>query len=284
MRVATAAMSLLSKLERFLGRFAIPNLSLYLVIGQVLFWGLALMTGFNLERIALLPVAVFAGEVWRLATFLFLPPSMSTNTLSIVFMAFAWYIFYLMGSALEHYWGEFRYNAFIGLGWLLTAAVAFITPKVYATNLFLAGSVFLAFAYLNPDFTLMIFFILPVRIKWLALFQWLVYGYMLVVGPWSARLMVLAATGNFLVFFARDILQQIRTGRRRMAHQARVFAANQDEQEARHRCRVCGKTDLTHPQMDFRYCSKCAGNQCYCPEHIFNHEHVLVDEDAKKTT
>jgi len=284
MRVATAAMSLLSKLERFLGRFAIPNLSLYLVIGQVLFWGLALMTGFNLERIALLPVAVFAGEVWRLATFLFLPPSMSTNTLSIVFMAFAWYIFYLMGSALEHYWGEFRYNAFIGLGWLLTAAVAFITPKVYATNLFLAGSVFLAFAYLNPDFTLMIFFILPVRIKWLALFQWLVYGYMLVVGPWSARLMVLAATGNFLVFFARDILQQLRTGRWRMAHQASVFAASQDEHEARHRCRVCGKTDLSHPQLDFRYCSKCAGNQCYCPEHIFNHEHVLVDEDAKKTT
>ncbi|MGA2445414.1 MAG: hypothetical protein ABSG50_08335 [Opitutaceae bacterium] len=276
-------MSLLSKLERFLGRFAIPNLSLYLVIGQVLFWGLALMIGFNLERIALLPVAVFAGEVWRLATFLFLPPSMSADTLSIVFMAFAWYIFYLMGSALEHYWGEFRYNAFIGLGWLLTAAVAFITPRVYATNLFLAGSVFLAFAYLNPDFTLMIFFILPVRIKWLALFQWLVYGYMLVVGPWSARLMVLAATGNFLVFFARDILQQLRTGRWRMAHQARVFAASQDEHEARHRCRVCGKTDLSHPQLDFRYCSKCAGNQCYCPEHIFNHEHVLVDEDAKKT-
>lgn len=284
MRAATVTMSLLSKLERFLGRFAIPNLSLYLVIGQVLFWGLALMTGFNLERIALLPAAVLTGEVWRLATFLFLPPSLSLDALSIVGMAFGWYIFYLMGSALEHYWGEFRYSAFIGLGWLLTVAVAFITPGVYATYLFLAGSVFLAFAYLNPDFTLLIFFILPVRIKWLALLQWLVYGYMLVVGPWPARLMVLAATANFLVFFAGDILQQIRTGRRRMAHQARVFAARQDEQEARHRCRVCGKTDLTHPQLDFRYCSKCAGNQCYCPEHIFNHEHVLVDEDSKKTT
>ena len=94
--------------------------------------------------------------------------------------------------------------------------------------------------------------------------------------------MVLAATGNFLIFFAGDIVSRIRTGRRRMAHQASVFAASQDEREARHRCRVCGKTDLTHPQMDFRYCSKCAGNQCYCPEHIFNHEHVLVDEDAKQ--
>jgi hypothetical protein len=276
-------MSLLSKIERSLARFAIPNLSLYLVIGQVLFWGLALMTGFNLERIALLPAAVMTGEVWRLATFLFFPPSLSSDTLSIVFMAFAWYMFYLMGSALEHYWGEFRYNAFIGLGWLLTVAMAFITPGVYASNLFLAGSVFLAFAYLNPDFTLLIFFILPVRIKWLALLQWLGYGYVLVVGPWPARLLVLAATGNFLLFFTGDILKRIRTGRRRLAFQART-AASQDGHEARHRCRVCGKTDLSHPQVDFRYCSKCAGNQCYCPEHIFNHEHVRVDEDAKEST
>jgi Pyruvate/2-oxoacid:ferredoxin oxidoreductase delta subunit len=66
-----------------------------------------------------------------------------------------------------------------------------------------------------------------------------------------------------------------------MAHQATVFAARADDAEPRHRCRVCGKTDLTDPQMDFRYCSKCAGNQCYCPEHIFSHEHVLVDEEAK---
>ena len=272
-------MSLLTKLERLLGRFAIPNLSLYLVIGQVLCWGLALMAGFDLERIALLPAAVLGGEVWRLVTFLLLPPNAHP-----VFIAFAWYLFYIMGSALEHYWGEFRYNAFVGLGWFLTTAVAFLTPASYATNLFLAGSVFLAFAYLNPDFVMMIFFILPVKIKWLALLQWLAYGFILVVGPWSHRLAVLAATGNFLVFFAGDIVDQVRPGRRRMAHQAKVFAAGPDESEPRHRCRACGKTDRSDPKMDFRYCSKCAGNQCYCPEHIFSHEHVLVDEDAKKNS
>jgi hypothetical protein len=274
-------MSLLTKLERLLGRFAIPNLSLYLVMGQVLFWGLAVLTGFNLERMALLPAAVFAGEAWRLVTFLFLPPSVGTGALTIVFIAFAWYIFYLMGTALEHYWGTYRYNAFIGLGWLLTAAVAFLTPGAYASNLFLAGSVFLAFAQLNPDFELLLFFILPLRIKWIALVQWLYYGFVLVVGSWSDRLMVLAATGNFLVFFSGDIVERMRSGRRRMAHQARADAARPEEGAARHRCRVCGKTELTHPQMDFRYCSKCAGNQCYCSEHIFNHEHVLVDEAPK---
>jgi hypothetical protein len=275
-------MSLLTKLERALGRFAIPNLSLYLVAGQVLFWGLALMTGFNLERIALLPAAVVAGEPWRLVTFLFFPPSLSLSAFALVMMAFGWYLFYLMGSALDGFWGAFRYNAFLGIGWLLTVAVAFLTPQAYASNLFLAGSVFLAFAYLNPDFTLMIFFILPVKIKWLALLQWLGYAYLAVVGSWSARLAVLAATGNFLLFFAGDIVERIRTGRRRMAHQTRVFAGRRDEREPRHRCRICGKTELSHPQLDFRYCSKCAGNQCYCPEHIFNHEHVLVDEEAKR--
>ena len=269
-------MSLLTKLERHLGRFAIPNLALFLVAGQVLFWGLALMAGFNLERIALQPVAVLSGEVWRLATFLLLPPNAHP-----VFIAFAWYLFYLMGSALEHYWGPFRFNVFIGLGWLLTAALAFLSPDAYSSNVFLGGSIFLAFAYLNPDFVIMIFFILPVKIKWLALLQWAGYAFVLAVGPWSARLGVIAATGNFLAFFAGDIVRQIRTGRRRMAHQATVFAARGDDAEPRHRCRVCGKTDLTDPQMDFRYCSKCAGNQCYCPEHIFSHEHVLVDEEAK---
>ncbi len=275
-------MSLLTKLERLLGRFAIPNLSLYLVIGQVLLWGLALLAGFNLETIALLPAAVYAGQPWRLVTYLFLPFGGGGGAFAMVLLAFTWYMFYMMGNALEHYWGTFRYNAFIGLGWVLTTAAALLTPGQYASNYFIYLSVFLAFAFLNPDFTFYIFFILPVKVKWLALITWLGFAYALVVGPWSARLAVLAATGNFLLFFSEDIVARIRGGRRRMAHQARMFAARADEGAARHRCRVCGKTDLTHPQLDFRYCSKCAGNQCYCPEHIFAHEHVLVDEDAKR--
>ncbi len=277
-------MSLLTKLERLLGRFAIPSLSLYLVIGQVLFWGLALMAGFNIERIALLPAAVIAGEGWRLVTFLFLPPSLSADPFSIVFMAFGWYMFYLMGSALEHYWGDFRYNVFIGVGWFLTVAAAFATPGSYASYFFLTGSVFLAFAYLNPDFELLIFFILPVKIKWLALLMWLWFGYTVIVGSWSERLAVLAAIGNFLLFFSGNIISGIRSGRQRMTHQARVFAASPDEREPRHRCRICGKTELSDPRADFRYCSKCAGNQCYCSDHLFNHEHLLVEEETKKTS
>jgi len=270
-------MSLLTKLERYLGRLALPNLSLWLVAGQVGCWGLAQFAHFNVERIALLPAAVLAGEWWRLFTFLLLPPQAHP-----VFLAFVWYLFYLMGGALESFWGAFRYNAFICLGWALTVAVAFVTPGAYARNEFLAGSVFLAFAFLNPDFEMLLFFILPVKIKWLALLQWLGYAFALAAGSWPTRLMVLASVANFLAFFAGDLVQLVRTGRRRMAHQARQFGARDDTPEPRHRCHVCGKTDLTHPQLDFRYCSKCAGDECYCPEHIFAHEHVTAEIPAKK--
>ena len=264
-------MSLLNRLERFFGRLAIPNITLYLVFGQVLFWSVSFFGLFKLERIALLPSAVLEGEAWRLFTFLLLPPNAQP-----VFIAFAWYIFYLMGSALEGYWGVFRYNLFIFLGWALTAAVAFLFPEVYATNLFLAGSVFLAFAFLNPDFEMLIFFILPLKIKWLALLQWLFYGYALLFGTWPVRLAVLASIGNFLVFFSREIIQRMRTGRRRMDYQARQAAARREELEPRHKCHICGKTDLTHPQMDFRYCSRCVGEECYCSEHLGAHEHTTV--------
>jgi membrane associated rhomboid family serine protease len=253
-------MSFLNRLERALGRFAIPNISLYLVIGQVLFWSVSYLGQFDLSRIQLLPVAVVHGEWWRVVTFLFLPPNSSP-----IFIAFAWYLFWIMGSSLEGYWGVFRYNLFLFVGWILTVAVAFAFPGNYSTNLFLAGSVFLAFAFLNPDFEMMLFFILPVKIKWLALIQWLFYGYTVAVGSWPAKFAALAAIGNFFIFFSGDIIQRVKTGRRRMEHQSKVAAARTAaENEPRHRCVVCGKTDLAHPLEEFRYSDD---DQCYCSEH-----------------
>ncbi len=263
-------MAFLNRLERLFGRLAIPNISLYLVLSQVVFWSVSYLGFFDLERIALLPVAVRHGEVWRLFTFLLLPPISSA-----VFIAFAWYMFWLMGSALENYWGVFRYNLFIFVGWVLTVGVAFLFPVSYATNIFLAGSVFLAFAFLNPDFEFLIFFILPVKIKWLALIQWLLYGYAMIAGSWSVRLGILASVGNFLLFFTGEIFQRIRTGRRQMEYKAVQTGRREEAKQARHKCHICGKTELFDPQMDFRYCSKCAGEECYCTEHIANHVHTV---------
>jgi hypothetical protein len=258
-------MSLLNNLERKLRRFAIPNVTLYLILGQVLFFVFAMSGRFILERIVLIPDRVLMGEWWRLITFLFIPPL--TNP---IFAFFAWYLFYLMGSALEGHWGAFRYNIFLLVGYLVTVAVSFITPFYPATNLFIGGSVFLAFAFLYPDFTLYIFFIIPVKIKWLALLTWIGYAYEILVGSWSTRLLVLASISNFLLFFGKDILWRIKTGNRSMAAQARQFTG---KKEPFHRCTVCSITDLSHPQMEFRYCSDCGGLG-YCKDHIFNHEHV----------
>lgn len=251
-------MGFLNRLERAIGRYAIPNISLYLVIGQVFFWSVSFLGFFDIERIALLPWAVARGEVWRVFSFLLLPPNAHP-----VFIAFAWYMFYLMGSALEGHWGVFRYNLFLFLGWIMTVGVAFLFPTTYATNVFLAGSVFLAFAFLNPEFEILIFFILPVKIKWLALIAWIGYGFTLITGTWPVRLAVLASISNFLIFFSGAIVQRGKTGRRRMEYQAKQAAAREND-EPRHTCVVCGKTDRTHPREDFRYSDD---DKCYCSEH-----------------
>ena len=268
--------ALLNKLERILGRFAVPHLPLYLVAGQVVVFFCHWRGVIGLDPLQLVPAAVLAGQPWRLFTFLLIPPDVS-----IWFIAFSWWLFYLMGEALEEYWGAFHFNLFLLTGWALTVGAAFLTPDMPAANSFLAGSVFLAFAWLNPNFELALFFILPVKIKWLALLTWAGYAASFALSGWSTRWQVLAGTGNFLIFFSRDIFLTARLHRRRMTGSAARFARSNDEPAPRHRCRICGKTDLTHPTLDFRYCSKCAGEQCYCPEHISNHEHVLTDEKAK---
>jgi hypothetical protein len=271
-------MPFLDKLERAFGRYAIQNLSIYIVIGQVFVLLAAMFNLLDLRIFVLVPTLVEQGQWWRLLTFVFFI-ALPTGTIGPIFTAFALYMFYMMGTALEAYWGAFRYNLFLLLGYVLTVGVAFLTPNSAVTNLFLGVSVFLAFAYLNPDFEFILFFILPVKVKWLALIAWAGYAVAFFLGTWPVRLQILASVGNFLLFFAGSMFWGMRRGQRVMVRRARQFV---DAAEPRHRCHVCGKTDLTHPQLDFRYCSKCAGDQCYCPEHIQNHTHVTVAEEKPK--
>ena len=150
-------MSFLDKLERTFGRFAIPGISLYLVIGQA-FVVLASMAGlFNPGYLVLIPRLALAGQWWRLGSFLLQTPPVGNGLVSLVFLVFGWWIFYFMGSALESYWGAFRYNLFLLVGYCLTVGLAFLIPDYPVSNAFLAGSVFLVFAYLNPDFEMVLF-------------------------------------------------------------------------------------------------------------------------------
>jgi hypothetical protein len=270
-------MSLLDRLDRKFGRFAIPQVTAGLIACQVIVFlliqGMPRPEGAEpIEmRLLLIPERVLAGEVWRLATFLVMPPMGNP-----VFAFFFWYLFYLMGTALERYWGTFRYNVYLLIGYVATVAVSFLTPQMPSSNAFVEGSVFLAFAFLCPDFELYLFFLLPVKIKWLALIAWIGYGLALIFGDWLMRLLVLASVCNFLLFFGKDLVLRVRTGWRSMSRQATRLTAKAPAYF--HRCAVCGITDRTHPQMDFRYCSQCAGNHGYCQEHLRNHEHVTAGE------
>jgi hypothetical protein len=278
-------MSLLARLESKFGRYAVPNLTVFLIAGQVLAFiadsaprgpgGASL-----LDNIRLMPDKVLQGEWWRIITYLFDAPF----TPIPIFMFFFWYLFYLMGTTLEANWGAFRYNVYLFVGYVASVVMTFIAwsvgglPGEVASNGFLYGSVFLAFARLYPDFTLYLFFVLPVKIKWLALITWIGYAWTFITSPsWLDRGVVIAAVLNYLLFFGRDIWSGMKHGHRRMKFQARAVQGRGGKRRLTHECRVCGLTSETSPRTQFRYCSQCGGDNCYCPEHLDNHEHVVAE-------
>ncbi|MBE7540401.1 MAG: hypothetical protein HS122_18585 [Opitutaceae bacterium] len=270
-------MSWFSRLEKRLAPYAIPHLTLFLVAGQAFVYLTTMLGLLDEGRLVLYPVLVLRGEWWRIFTFVGYPPGGHW-----LFVALALYFLYFTGNALEQAWGALRYNLFLLVGFLLTVAAAFVTPYVAASNLFVGGVIFLAFAHMYPNFTMYVFFVLPVQIKWLAVVAWIGYIWEFVVGGPSQRLAITAALLNFFLFIGRDLWLSLRQGQRRLQTEARRHAEERQGPQVRHRCYVCGKTNLTNPEMDFRYCSKCAGDQCYCPDHIRNHVHVLTGNDAKQ--
>jgi hypothetical protein len=270
-------MSLLSRLQPKFGRFAVPNLTVILIFGQVLLYVANQFNAANgvdiVERVRFYPEKFLAGEYWRAVTFLFEPPSSN-----LLFAFMFWYLFYLFGTTLEVSWGTFRYNVFLLVGYVASVATAFALhfslggANLPASSGFLYGTVFLAFARLYPDFVLQILFVLPVKVKWLALLQWIGYAVGFLFGTWMVRAMIAASVANYLLFFGRDLWQELWHGHRRMRFQARVMGS---QQRIVHKCRTCGLTSDDAPQVQFRYCSKCEGDCCYCAEHLQNHEHAV---------
>jgi len=267
-------MTLLDKLQRRFGHWAVPNVTVGLILGQVFVYMVETAQPGRIPNLALIPALVFQGEFWRLFSFVFEPP-VTHPIWALLF----WYVFYLMGSALEHTWGAFRYNMYLLLGWAATVGASLLAPESPASVGFLQGSVFLAFAWLYPEFVFYIFFILPVKVKWLALLAWIGYLLAFLAGDWVDKVLIVASVANFFVFFGKRIALRVRAGRRRMAAQSDRIRS---QDKARHQCRMCGITERTHPNEDFRYCSKCEGTQCYCSAHLRNHEHITADREADR--
>lgn len=256
-------MGWIDKAERRFGKWAVSNLTVYMLLLQSLGFALSYTNPEVVERLWLSGGNVLGGEWYRLFSFMMIPPCGHP-----LLIFFAFYLFYLMGSGLEGHWGTFRYNLFILIAYLATVLVAFAVPGQIMTNHYIGGSVFLAFAFLFPDFELHLFFILPVKIKWLALLTWILYGLGVLFGGWATRLAIVASVVNFLIFFGRDIRRNIKYGHKRMKTQSkRIVTA----QQAFHVCTECGITDKTNPEAEFRYCSIC--NQCFCSDHLHTHTH-----------
>ena len=264
-------MDFISKLEKRFGSWAIPNLTLYLLVIQIIGVVLMLSGRINPGDLLLLGSDVIQeGEWWRLLSFMMLP-----KTLSVFWLFFVFYIFYLVGNSLEQHWGTFRFNLYVLTGYLLTVSMAFMSPGAVITNLYFLGSIFLAFATLFPNIEFRLFFVLPVKVKWLGWLTAAAYILTLlsslnVESAWARgdRLCIVAAFANYLLFFSRDFARGLQAGQRRKSFAAenrRVDAA------AIHECAECGITDKSDETMHFRYCSTCG--KCFCEEHINHHEH-----------
>ena len=265
-------------------RFGIPNLMRYIVAGTAAIFilrmfltdvGALSFLSYNLK-------GLLRGEVWRLVTFIFVPGTSNAFTLLIEL-----YLYYWIGSTLEREWGTAKFNLYYFSGALLTVIAVSVFSLISGLNYSLAGttyinlSMFLAFACLFPNMQLLLFFILPIKIKWLAIADAVLLGMSivqaLVAGSIGAALLPVIALLNFAVF----IYPEVHYLAQRKAYQHRPQAVNfkkavKQQQQTKgyiHKCAVCGRTDTDYPDLDFRYCSKCAGYHCFCSDHIFTHVH-----------
>jgi hypothetical protein len=256
---------LIDRLERKFNRFAIPRLTYALIAGQVIVFLMSMVDESLPERLLLDPRHVAAGEYWRLVTFIFLSESDSW----VMFLIFVW-VNLLFGRALEQQWGDFKFNLYMLLGYLTSVATAFLLD-VSLGNYSLMLAIFFAFAVEFPDFELLLFFVLPVKVRILAIALWCVSLAPLVFSPGPSALAKLTALGHFFIFFGPGMVARFKARRRREVFEARM---EQLEEVFMHRCEVCGMTEDDDSEMMFRVCSNCNDGQEYCEAHIRDHEHV----------
>lgn len=267
-------MKFLNKLERKLGRFAIANLMLYIIVLNLATFFMIRVAPQTRYLLSLSPYLIRQGEYWRLISFIAYPP----NT-SVIFLAFALYLSYLIGMSLENEWGSFRFNIFYLLGIIGTIACAFIANTTIMSAYYLNLSLFLAFARLYPNFELRIFFLIPVKVKWLAWISWGFFALQLFLGPLAVKAAITAALINYFIFFGKDIITNTKStavgSYRKQAYKSKFRGL---EKDYHHKCTVCGRTELDDKDLEFRYCSKCDGHHEYCMDHLHDHEHIKNDK------
>lgn len=289
----------MSNFEKKFGKYAIRNISLVLILFYACGYLISWINPVMLNYLTLNPYAIlFKGQVWRLVTWLIVPPE-SFDFFTLIML----YFYYSIGTSLERAWGTYRYNVYLLLGMVFTAVGAFammgfvylfqgeVLVAVGAENYFtlissmfstyyVNMSIFLAFAATFPDMQVLLFFFIPIKVKFLGIIYGLILVYNFIAGygnPYltaANRFVIAASLLNFAVFFFTSrgrIHMSPKQMKRRQEFKREV---KNSSKITRHKCAVCGRTEETNPELEFRFCSKCDGNYEYCQEHLFTHVHV----------
>ena len=238
-------------------RFGVENLMRYLIIGNAVVWLLTLMdrTGTVRYFLALNPQMVLRGQIWRLVTFVLIPDT--GGIWGLLFL----YFYYFIGTSMEREWGQAKFNMYFLAGMVFTILYAFlvylfggITMSIGAEFIYL--SMFFSFATYYPDQRVLFMYIIPIKIKWLAVANAAYFVYEIFALRFPLNLLPVVATLNYLLFCGDMRIRR-----------------EQQNAPYRYKCAVCGRTDADHPELEFRYCSRCAGYHCFCQDHINNHIH-----------
>lgn len=270
-------MNFMDKLEQKFGRYAIHNLPAIIVALYAAGYLVELMMPELLSYLTLRPDLILQGQIWRIISWILVPPQ-SADLFTILML----YFYFSLGRTLEYTWGAFRFNVYIFSGIIFTVIGAFLLYFFghtigYFSTYYINMSIFLAFALTYPNHQVLLYFLIPIKMKWMGL----IYGFFIVVsmlqGGWTVRVSILASLMNFIIFFLLS-----RNTRRYSPHEIRRRREFQKSVQkiqpkyggARHKCAVCGRTELDDENLEFRFCSKCDGNYEYCQEHLFTHQHV----------
>ena len=290
-----------ARFERFCYRHrnkGIPNLMLFLSIGSAL---VLLFTMFSQNPILYNILSfdrgkILTGQLWRLFTY-----PLTYDAGGFLFTIISLICYYSLGRAMENSWGALRFNLFYLCGVVMMDAFCMIFGG-QADALYLNLSLLLGYATLYPNAQFLFLFIIPVK-AWIFALIDLVLTFLQVIllasiGAFPFCLFPLVALLNYFLFFGKDVVNVFPVSWR--ANAARLFKRKKKPAAAKqkpnvipfpsagsyqatvakptapsnHRCAVCGRTDVSDPELEFRYCSRCNGYYCYCEDHISSHTHV----------
>ncbi|MEG0778025.1 MAG: hypothetical protein RSE64_03670 [Oscillospiraceae bacterium] len=276
--------SIMRRIDRFCAlhpNFGIKNLMLYLVIGSGVVWLFGMMDtnhvlqgmlSFNAE-------AIFKhAQIWRLLTFVIVPES------SGFLFLLALYFYYFIGHTLENQWGAGKFTIYYLAGMLFNILYGTIMWllgfNIPITATYINLSMFFSFATLYPDTVVLLMFIIPIKIKWLAIVDAVLFLFAVITNPFPINLLPLIAVLNYLLFCGGWLFDMLRPARIKQKtntinfkQAAKKYQKQQAKKPYTRKCEVCGRTDTDNPGLEFRFCSKCGGYHCFCVDHINSHIH-----------